>query len=77
MKKSCYRGYRFPPEVIHQEFDLAKSPSKNVSDVREARTVDLLPSSIDLIDVQDRLATVPSGKFYAYNPIDILRRVSR
>jgi chromosome partitioning protein len=58
----------------HPEFDLTKTLQKNVSDVREANTVDLLPSSIDLIDVQDRLATVPSGKFYAYNPIDILRR---
>lgn len=58
----------------HPEFDLSKTLLKNVSDVREARSVDLLPSSLDLIDVQDRLATIPSGKFYAYNPIDILRR---
>jgi chromosome partitioning protein len=58
----------------HPEFDLAKTLQKKVSDVREARSVDLLPSSLDLIDVQDRLATIPSGKFYAYNPIDILRR---
>jgi chromosome partitioning protein len=58
----------------HPEFDLGKTVQKSVSDVREASSVDLLPSSLDLIDVQDRLATIPSGKFYAYNPIDILRR---
>jgi chromosome partitioning protein len=58
----------------HPEFELAKTLQKNVSDVREATSLDLIPSSLDLIDVQDRLATIPSGKFYAYNPIDILRR---
>jgi chromosome partitioning protein len=58
----------------HPEFDLEKTLQKGVSDVREAASVDLLPSSLDLIDVQDRLATIPSGKFYAFNPIDILRR---
>ena len=56
------------------KFDLEKTLQKNVSDVRDANSIDLLPSSLDLIDVQDRLATVPSGKFYAINPIDILTR---
>ena len=58
-------------------FDLKKTLQKKVSNVREVRSVDLLPSSLDLIDVQDRLATVPSGKFYAINPIDLLRRSVR
>ena len=57
------------------EFDLEKTLQKRVSDVQAARSVDLLPSSLDLIDVQDRLATVPSGKFYAVNPIELLSRV--
>ena len=56
------------------KFDLEKTLQKNVSDVRDANSIDLLPSSLDLIDVQDRLATVPSGKFYAINPIDLLTR---
>ena len=55
-------------------FNLEKTLQKKVSDVGHANSVDLLPSSLDLIDVQDRLATVPSGKFYAVNPIDILKR---
>ena len=57
------------------EFDLENTLQKRVSDVQAARSVDLLPSSLDLIDVQDRLATVPSGKFYAVNPIELLSRV--
>lgn len=58
-------------------FDLEKTLQKRVSDVRDAYCLDLLPSSLDLIDVQDRLATVPSGKFYAVNPIELLRRAVR
>ncbi|MBY3258701.1 AAA family ATPase [Rhizobium laguerreae] len=56
------------------KFDLSKTLQKNVSDVREASTIDLLPSSLDLIDVQDRLATIPAGKFFEANPIAILHR---
>lgn len=59
------------------QFDLEKTLQKRVSDVQSARTVDLLPSSLDLIDVQDRLATVPSGKFYAVNPIELLSRATK
>ena len=36
----------------HKEFDLDATLQKKVSDVGAARTVDLLPSSLDLIDVQ-------------------------
>lgn len=59
------------------QFDLKKTLQRNVSNVRDVRSVDLLPSSLDLIDVQDRLASVPLGKFYATNPIDLLRRQVR
>ena len=65
----------FEPEKA--QFDLKKTLQRSVSNVREVRSVDLLPSSIDLIDVQDRLASVPLGKFYATNPIDLLRRQVR
>ena len=57
-----------------KRFDLEKTLQKTVSNVSEARTIDLLPSSLDLIDVQDRLATVPSGRFYAVNPTELLWR---
>ena len=39
--------------------------------------VDLLPSSLDLIDLQDRLASMTSGRFYSNVPTDILRRAIR
>ena len=58
----------------NRRFDFDSTLLKGVSNVREARTIDLLPSSLDLIDVQDRLASIPSGRFYAINPIDLLSR---
>ncbi len=58
-------------------FDLEAALQKNVSNCDAVKTVDLLPSSIDLIDVQDRLATMPPGKFFANNPVDVLRRAIR
>lgn len=56
-----------------RKFDLKGTLQKKVSDVAGAERVDLLPSSLDLIDVQDTLATAPKGKFYASTPVDILR----
>lgn len=58
----------------NKRFDFDATLQKNVSNVREASTVDLLPSSLDLIDVQDRLASIPSGQFFAVNPTELLRR---
>lgn len=58
----------------NKKFNLDATLQKGVSDVGAARTVDLLPSSLDLIDVQDKLASAPPGKFYAVNPIDLLWR---
>lgn len=57
-----------------RRFNLDKTLQKKVSNVREAGTIDLLPSSLDLIDVQDRLATIPSGQFYSVNPVELLSR---
>ena len=61
-------------EPDNKRFDFDATLQKRVSNVREAHTVDLLPSSLDLIDVQDRLATIPSGRFYAVNPTELLWR---
>lgn len=57
-----------------KRFDFDATLQKKVSDVTGARNVDLLPSSLDLIDIQDQLATTPSGKFYSVNPIELLWR---
>ena len=61
-------------EPENKRFDFGATLQKSVSNVSEARTIDLLPSSLDLIDVQDRLATVPSGRFYSVNPTELLWR---
>jgi chromosome partitioning protein len=66
------RGEREPAQ-----FDLSATLQRGVSPVADVRTVDLLPSSLDLIDVQDKLASMPSGQFYSNNPTDLLRRAVR
>ncbi|MFW5664540.1 MAG: ParA family protein [Coleofasciculus sp.] len=55
-------------------FNLHKTLQHQVSNVKDLTSLDLLPSSLDLINVQDRLATIPAGRFYAASPINILRR---
>lgn len=57
-----------------RKFDLDETVQRKVSNVADVFKVDLLPSSLDLIDVQDRLASMPSGKFYAANPVDVLKK---
>ena len=58
----------------NKRFDFDKTLQKGVSNVRGALTVDLLPSSLDLIDVQDRLVTISTGRFFAVNPTELLWR---
>lgn len=60
------------PDV--KKFNFEATLQKRVGDVQEARSIDLLPSSLDLIDVQDQLASAPSGKFYSVNPVELLWR---
>ena len=57
-----------------RRFDFDKTLQKGVSNVSGALTVDLLPSSLDLIDVQDRLASISTGRFFAVNPTELLLR---
>lgn len=65
------------PDREPPAFDLDATLQRRVSPVADVRTVDLLPSSLDLIDVQDKLASMPSGQFYSNNPTDLLRRAVR
>jgi chromosome partitioning protein len=60
-------------DPTNKSFNLNQTLQKRVSDVQGAQRVDLLPSSLDLIDVQDRLATAPMGQFYSLTPTDLLR----
>jgi chromosome partitioning protein len=59
------------------KFDLEKTRQKRVSNVDDVPTLDLLPSSLDLIDVQDHLGSMRSGRFFASTPVEILRRAIR
>lgn len=47
---------------------------KNVSNILSIKTLDLIPSSLDLIDIQEDIITIPRGKFHANTPIDILKK---
>ena len=53
-------------------FDLAETLQRDVGGVSEVRGVDLIPSSLDLINLQDELATMPAGRFRNRTPIDVL-----
>jgi len=57
-----------------KKFDFAKTLQREVGDVTEAKTIDLLPSSLDLIDLQDNLPYVMSRGMY---PFEILQREIR
>lgn len=51
------------PEAEAKRFDLGATLQRGLSPVRDVRTLDLLPSSLDLIDVQDRLGTMGTGRY--------------
>ncbi|SFL48595.1 chromosome partitioning protein [Lachnospiraceae bacterium KH1T2] len=55
-------------------FDIEKTLQKSVSNIRDVNNLDLLPSSLDMVDLQDRIATAPQGQFYANNPTEIIKR---
>ncbi|WP_416210807.1 ParA family protein [Frankia sp. Cr2] len=53
-------------------FDIDAALQRDVSPVRTVTQVDLLASSLDLIDIQDRLLA-PSGEFL-HDPVELLAR---
>ncbi|MFC7686194.1 ParA family protein [Ureibacillus sp. GCM10028918] len=59
------------------KFVLEKTLQKNVSNISSVKDLDLLPSSLDLINIQDVLAKMPTGPFYSDNPIEILKKAIR
>lgn len=69
--------FRDALDPANRKFDITKALQKGVSDVQGAHGIDLLPSSLDLIDVQDRLASAPTGQFYSVTPIDLLRLATK
>lgn len=66
-------------ELSEKVFDLDATLQKSVSDVKSSGhyysgSIDLLPSSLDLVDVQDKLASIPRGHFYSVTPTELLSR---
>lgn len=53
-------------------FDLGQALQKNVGTVKGLVGIDLLPSSLRLIDVQDKLSQMPPGKFFTNSPTQVL-----
>ena len=64
-------------DPMHPRFDAQAAIQHRVGDVDTVSSVSLLPSSLDLIGIQDKLATMPMGQFQARTPIDILYRAIR
>ena len=61
-------------EPEDKQFDYDATLQVGVSNVTYAHTVDLLPSSLDLIGIQDDLASTPAGKFHSVIPTELLWR---
>ena len=58
------------------KFDINKAIIRGVSNLHGGiKRLSLLPSSLGLIDLQDRLALIPSGNFYSLSPVEILAGV--
>lgn len=57
-------------------FDLDRTLYREASPIEGVRTLDLLPSSLDLIDVQDDLAAAGGGKYHTDRPVDILHKAT-
>lgn len=55
-------------------FDLNRTLQRNVSNILSVMNLDLIPSSLDLINLQDDLTRIPRGRFYTNHPYDILRK---
>ena len=57
-------------------FDLSKSIVKNASNIKGgSENLDLLPSSLGLIEIIDILPSIPAGAFFVSSPVTILKDV--
>lgn len=57
-----------------EDFKLGRVLQKSAGDVVEAKTVDLLPSSLQLIGLQDKITLTPGGMYGTQTPVTILLR---
>ena len=61
-------------ELDERSFDVQATLVRKASRVADVRSLSLLPSSLDMIETQDQLGSMSSGRFFAESPTDILRR---
>ena len=54
------------------QVDISTIIQKGVSNIYEVRSLDLLPSSLDMVDLQDRIASASQRNFSWCQPTDIL-----
>ena len=55
-------------------FDINKAILKGVSNINDVKLVDILPSSLELIDIQEEVIKTPRGVFSTVRPVDLLGR---
>ena len=58
-------------------FDINRAILKGVSNIDEVKLVDMLPSSLDLIDIQEEVIKAPRGIFSVIRPVDFLDKSLR
>lgn len=58
-------------------FDINRAILKGVSNIDEVKLVDMLPSSLDLIDIQEEVIKAPRGIFSVIRPVDLLDKSLR
>ena len=58
-------------------FDINRVILKGVSNIDEVKLVDMLPSSLDLIDIQEEVIKAPRGIFSVIRPVDLLDKSLR
>jgi chromosome partitioning protein len=69
--------FRRAIEPTAPPFALERCIHARASDVESATTLDLVPSSLDLIDLQDRLGEAVTRRFGVHSLVEILRRAIR
>lgn len=58
------------------QFNIKKAIVRRASNIAGGiRNLDLLPSSVGLIRIQDSLPLIPAGRFYVTSPVTILKEV--
>ena len=58
-------------------FDINRAILKGVSNIDEVKLVDMLPSSLDLIDIQEEVIKASRGIFSVIRPVDLLDKSLR